>query len=69
MVIIVNRALAKAVGIMVSGNSNEYLRSLLMMSCHLLERGGSPGGIVHENLMSVLVKSFNPNRREFRIPE
>ena len=26
-------------GIMVSGNSNEYLRSLLMMTRHLLEKG------------------------------
>jgi hypothetical protein len=36
-VIIGSRELAKAVGIMVSGNFEEYLRSLLMMTRHLLE--------------------------------
>ena len=30
---------------------------------------GSPGGSIYENLMLELVKSFNPNRRETRIPE
>ncbi len=30
---------------------------------------GSPGGSSYENLESDLVKSFNPNRREIRVPE
>ena len=36
---------------------------------HLAGRG-SPGESIYENLQLVfLAKSFNPNRREFRVPE
>ena len=34
-----------------------------------LEGRGSPGGSHCENLALELVKSFNPNRREIRVPE
>ena len=40
-----------------------------MMTRHLRDVGGvSPGGSSYENLMSELVKSFNPNRREVQSP-
>ena len=53
---------------MVSGMIEEYLQNLLVQSAIICDKGLS-GRSSYENLESNLVKSLNPNRREFRVPE
>ena len=62
--------IAKVMGTKSRENIKEYLR-ILLISRRSSEVRGSPGESTCENLKLVLflANSFNPNRREFRIPE
>ena len=62
--------IAKVMGTKSRENIREYLRNLLI-SRRSSEVRGSPGVSTCENLKLVLflAESFNPNRREIRVPE
>ena len=51
------------------GNIREYLRILLKQQAIIWTEGALRKESSSENLKSDLVKSFNPNRKEIRVPE
>ena len=51
------------------GETSESVFGIFWWNRRSSVSSGSPGGWDHENLVSELVKSFNPKRRGFRVPE
>ena len=62
------QGIEKAEGTRVSGMIEEYIQNLLWQQAIICDKGLS-GRSSYENLESHLVKSFNPNRKEIRVPE